>query len=124
MYAYSKTTIDAIRNACHDMIKRDFDAHNIIVHVDMKFISDDVVDVYDAQITICQELTCDDLLSLHAIMLNFCTHDETHYTFMCNEKRYVIGDGDDTSACTMRGNVIRLWVRQFDAYENENNYET
>ena len=115
MYAFSKSTIDAIKNASHDTIKQYFDVYNINVVIDMKYINDARVDIYDAEIYIAQELSFIDVQNIAKIMHMFCT-TQAEIEFYANDKRYVIGDGDDAGACTMRGNVIRLWVRQFDEY--------
>jgi hypothetical protein len=113
-YAFSQTTIDAIKNVIAPVIISRFAIHNINVVCDIEYKSSDVTRVYYARVTFLNALTFVDMQRITQTMHEFCANDCDDDTYMIDGHEYMIGDGDDVSACSMKGGCLYIWVRSFD----------
>lgn len=84
-------------------------------------LSEDVI-IYDMHITFPLPLTCDDVQTVGKAMETFCTMEEDNELSIPGvgpfpSYKFVLGDGDDTGACTMIGGVVRVWMRAWQHTE-------
>jgi hypothetical protein len=111
-YEQSMKQIRDVENSMSKHVLHFFERHQFDVrklHIRVEHQRDDFM--FYAIVTFVDKLYAHDFARLTKTCDDMCCNEREYFV---NDKRYIIGDGDDSGACWMQGGTLYIWVRQFD----------
>lgn len=112
MYPQSQTRINAIEEHVAPFLKSYFADLGLDVIVNLEFHHDNkYVHMYIARVVFTHKIDCDQMCTIADIMKTFCMWEGQ--SFKVDNRKYEIGDGDDTGAAMFDNGTLQIWVRHF-----------